>query len=255
MNIRCHLQLDAIDICNMLRSLKNLKRLNLSHTKANIDVAKLIASNCLKLEYLNLENCLQMFEYCIELIVNNLSQTIQYLNFDNIKLSQELIERILLTFKSLKYFHANNLADVVNKLYLDTITGVIKANSNQFILSSFYIDSDSILKPELMNSINELCPELRSLQINCTGTRASLSNLSNFKYLTELLIANQDCMISFQFEGYLLQALKDTIGKQLKSLHLIHLIDVNLRSIVRYCPNLIKLIIGKLNLNHFIIQN
>ena len=48
-------------------------------------------------------------------------------------------------------------------------------------------------------------------------------------------------MISFKFEGNLMHALRDSIGKQLKSLTLINITDVNLRSIARYCTNLVRL--------------
>lgn len=228
------------DLTTILKSMKNLKKLNLSHTKANIDVARLIAQNCLKLEYLDLENCSQMFEYCIELLTDSLYQTLQYLNIDFVRISKELTEKILLNCKQLQFFHVNNLAEVLNKLYIESITSEDLV-ARKFKLTKFNIDSDTVLKPQFLNSINEMCPNAKSMNLNCTAVRSCFSSLVNFKFLTELVVANQDCMISFKFDGYLLEALRNSIGEQLKLLHFVHVTDVNLRSIAKYCPNLVSL--------------
>ena len=73
------------------------------------------------------------------------------------------------------------------------------------------------------------------------GSSKNLIYFSNFSLLTELLLANTDSLISFEYKGCFLTALKNSLGKQLKSLHLTYLVDVNLRSLAKHCTNLQKL--------------
>ena len=233
MNLKSQTDLKPTDLCTILKSMKRLKILNLSHTKANIDVARLISENNLKLDQLDLQGCTQMFEYCIELITDSVKDTIQYIDIFFVKISQELTEKILLNCKRLLYFHVNNLADAIHCLHKNSVENLK--------LNKLNIDSDTILKEELLNSIEKMCPNTFSLNLNCTSYRSVLKSIGNFKYLNELLLANQDCMISFQFDEHLLEGLRNSIGKQLKLLHLVHIKDVNLKSIAKYCSNLVCL--------------
>jgi hypothetical protein len=226
--------------------------------KADVEVIRLLESNKLKLEHLNLENCKLIFEYCIEIVIENMFQTIQYFNIQNISayISEELIEKILFTCNKLRYFHVNNLADVIHKSYIKSIF-TDQDNYKELLLKLkiVHIDPETNLKRDQMNSIAETCPELKSLIINCTGSRSCLENLANFKFLTELLVANLDCSLTYSFGGVLIEALKTSFGKQLRTLHLCHITDVNLRSIAKYCSNLINLNIEFLSYYEPVIDN
>jgi hypothetical protein len=92
-----------------------------------------------------------------------------------------------------------------------------------------------------MDSLSYLCPKLKILHINCLGSSSYFAYLNNFSSLTELVLVNPDSLLCYQFNGYLANALKDSIGAKLKLLHLVHIVDVNLRSIAKYCRNLVKL--------------
>lgn len=93
-----------------------------------------------------------------------------------------------------------------------------------------------------METLVRVTPELRQLNINCIGPNSSLAYLGQFRYLNELLIANTNSLISFCFGGVFLETLRtSSLSKQLRALHLIHLVDVNLKSIAKHCTNLVSL--------------
>ena len=92
-----------------------------------------------------------------------------------------------------------------------------------------------------MEALGLLCPGLKSLRIYSIGEKNILDYLSHFGNLTKLTIANTQASISFRFGGSLLRLLRTQLGRQLKSLHLIALVDVNLRSIAKCCTSLAKL--------------
>lgn len=224
--------------------MKNLKKLNLSHTKSNRAVIQTLTANCKKLENLNLENCKLIYDECIEDICNGLSQTIQYLNIDNIKLYTETLIKVLNTCVNLKFLYASELIDVISNLY--NSIDLFDENRNEkspktnikYNFDTFYIDSDVILKEDKMQALSYFCPNLKLLRLNCISSNDSLAYLDGFSNLTELIIANNSSLISFKFNGHLLETLKGSLGRRLKNLNLIYFLDVNLRSIAKYCPNL-----------------
>jgi hypothetical protein len=177
-----------------------------------------------------------------------------------VEIYEETVIRILLKCQNLKCFHTLKLLDAITILYkysmknefeTDNIFSLFNLSKIQNKLEKFCgtlkletVHVDHLrLKSEQMESLSIICPLIKTLNINCIGESNNLAYLCNFSYLTELLIANTSCLMSYKFETYLLNAFKGSLGKQLKSLHLTYLVDVNLRSLAKYCRNLQKLIV------------
>ena len=84
------------NLLDVLHSMHQLKKLNLSHTQTNAHVTKLISEVCCKLEHLSLDNCKKIYDDHVESLVEKLFPTLQYLSLDNVSMSEESVERILL---------------------------------------------------------------------------------------------------------------------------------------------------------------
>ena len=97
--------------------MRQLKKLNISHTKANMKVAELIAKTCNKLEYLNLDNCINLYDNCIELLCEHLHKTLTFLSVDNIELTKNTLIHVLLKCQHLKFFYALNLLDIIQSMF------------------------------------------------------------------------------------------------------------------------------------------
>ena len=256
------IELTANNLCSIINSMKHLKILNLSHTKSNINVTNSIAKTCSKLESLNLNNCLNLYDDCIEILSENLFRTLTLLSIDNINLTNNLLVQVLIKCQNLKYLYAYNLVDVIQSLYKNSLIVEKQRNDsksddseNEIIdeekklagfggtlkLETFYADSGVVLKTYHMEALSIVCPLLKNLHINCIGSSSYLNYLENFSFLNELLLANTTSLMCFEFKGPFLDAIKGSLGKQLKSLHLTSIVDVNLRSIAKHCRNLIKL--------------
>lgn len=221
--------------------MKNLKFLNLSHTKANMPVVESITKVCTKLESLHLENCQLIYDACVDLIGEKLRDTLKVLNIDNINLSPSVVKRLLFTCKKLKYLHANELINILASIHFADESSLAETEKSRFELAKMFVDGDIILKQDKMEALEFTCPHLKELSINCIGTKNTLIYLTSFHSLSELVLGNTSSCLSFLFGGSFLSALKDSLGVRLKSLHLIHIVDVNLRSIAKYCPNLVRL--------------
>lgn len=223
------------NLCDILYSMKNLKILNLAHTQANHQVTKQISITCLKLEDLNLESCVKLYDDCIDDIISQVWLTLMYLNIDYIPVSETLVCKILLKCKKIRCFKTQYLAKI--------ILNHAEKNSGQniFQIDKIEIDSHVTLSSNMMEAITYTCPNLRSFQANCMAEKNSISFLNDFPVLTELTLANSSSIIIFKFKGHLMEALKNSIGRQLKSLSLISVDDVNLKTICCYCKSLQKL--------------
>ncbi len=219
--------------------MKNLKILNLSHTKANNQVLQVIAKNCKKLESLNLESCRTVYDMDLECLTLALNATLAYLNIDNVNMYADTIHFILKTCKSLRVFVGGHLINSIQSIYNQNLADA--DSMAQLSLDTIFIEGDTILKPSHMESIAITCPMLKRLSINCVGSNECLSYLKNFNCLSEITLANYHALFTFNFKDHFLDVLKTPIGKQLKSLHLIHIVDVNLKSIAKYCRNLSQL--------------
>ncbi len=258
MNLSGQVDLHYRVLCGVLKNMTQLKRLNLSFTKANKQVSDIIVSKCKKLEYLYYESCRFIHDACLEDICNDLelSQSIRYLNVDNVFITKETLEKCLLTCPNLKLFQCDGIMDTLTRLYqthlntdlapVDEIEARERAEKHELILAgfrldTFYTEPGKLLKQENMEALSLLCPNLKHLHLSSIGTRNILDYLHNFSYLSELVIANSYASFSFQFGGSLSSLLKTKIGRQLKSLHLVSIVDVNLRSIVKWCQSLVKL--------------
>lgn len=217
----------------MLQFMNHLRKLNLSHTKVNLETIQILSIHCQKLEHLALENCQAIYDDCLELLIKKIPK-IESLNVDNIKFKNEVVLKMLMECKYLKLFYVNNLLDIISSSWED-------GNRKILMLSRFFIDSHVILKFDKMEALSHMCPNLKQLNINCIGKNDSFVFLANFRALTDLQLGNTTSLNSFKFGGLLLDALQSQFGKQLKTLHLIHLVDVNLRSIAKHCSNLTKL--------------
>lgn len=219
--------------------MNNLKKLDLSHTKANEAVCKILATNCQKLEYLNLENCKFFFDDCLDLLNSIPKPLFKFINIDNIALSDEKIEQTLKLFKNLKFFYVSELLDRIWKFYKNNEKNKFSNNNYQYGLETFYIDSDVLLKEHHMEALVFTCTKIKSLRINCVGKNECLKYLNGLNYLSELTIANPS-LLTFKFGEYFLEFIKLS-GTKLKQLTLINLVDVNLQCIAKYCKNLVKL--------------
>lgn len=215
--------------------MKNLKKLDLSHTKANQAVCKIIATNCQKLEYLNLENCKFFFDDCLDLLNSIQKPLFKFINIDNISLSDEKIQKSLEIFKNLKFFYVSELIDRIWKFYKNKNDD----NNYQYGLETLYIDSDVLLKEHHMEALVFTCSRIKTLRINCIGKNECLKYLNGLNSLSELTIANPS-LLTFKFGEYFLEFIKSS-GMKLKHLTLMNLVDVNLQCIAKYCTNLIKL--------------
>jgi hypothetical protein len=167
--------------------------------------------------------------------------TLITLNIDNINVSDHIIEGVLKKSIYLKNLSTSRLVDAIKRIQNSNENNTNDEKSSTLNLETISIDSNTTLKQEEMESIALSCHNLKSLHISCIGSSNTFFYLNCFPYLNDLIIANNNSLISFQFGTYLLDALKTSIGKQLRSLSLIYLIDVNLRSISVSCPNLVKL--------------
>ena len=117
LNITGQSELTPNSICSILCSMRQLKKLNISHTKANIKVAELIAKTCNKLEYLNLDNCINLYDNCIELLCEHLHKTLTFLSVDNIELTKNTLIHVLLKCQHLKFFYALHSLDIIQSLF------------------------------------------------------------------------------------------------------------------------------------------
>lgn len=220
----------------MLQWMPHLKKLNISHTKANLQVFQVIEKHCRQLEYLVADNCPGIYDECLDILISKLSTKILEISMDNVRLTKPSIVRALLTCQRLKHFNANGLLDILTEL----LQSVDKTRTLQ--LTKCLIESDILLSDIKMDALAHLAPDLRQLNINCIGPNTSLAYLGQFRALSHLLLANTASLISFRFGTDFLATLRETsLGRQLKYLDLIHLVDVNLRSIAKHCPNLLKL--------------
>ncbi|CAF0897664.1 unnamed protein product [Brachionus calyciflorus] len=239
-------ELPSRNICLLINSMKYLRKLDLSHTKITQPVTKILAKNCHKLEYLNLENCKFIFDDCIEDLMSIPNSKLHHLNVDNINLSDEIIEKALHTFKNLKFLYVSELVKRIQKFYIKN--NRLDENGNelenekltQYNLETVYIDPEVNLKALQIEALMFTCPHLKNLRINCLGQNEALAYLDGFNSLTELTISNFSLQ-SFKFGGYFLDCLKSSLGKKLRVLSLIHLPDVNMRYLAKYCSNLVKL--------------
>lgn len=240
----------------MLQWLKNLKKLDMSHTKANKQVFEVISLHCPKIELIYADNCPAIYDDCLDYICAKRSSTIAELSLDNVRqVTKASVMRTLLTCKRLRHFYVNGLLDVLAEMCAKHDDNHNDGNHEEeaaekppikeptkFGLAKFFIDPDIALNEEKMEALVRTSPELRQLHMNCIGPNMCLAYLSQFQALSDLLLSNTSSVISFRFGGVFLDALHtSSLGRQLRNLHLIHLVDVNLRSIAKHCPNLVKL--------------
>jgi hypothetical protein len=129
---------------------------------------------------------------------------------------------------------------------MEKLTDLYQTHLNPVDVYDEYCESspaERAQKHELgsMEALSLLCPNLKFLTINSIGTYNILDYLNNFSHLSELVVANSYALFSFKFSGSLSSLLRTKIGAQLKSLQLVSIVDVNLRSVVKWCRNLVKL--------------
>jgi hypothetical protein len=235
-------ELTPKNLNDILHSMNNLKKLDLSHTKVNDAVINVISSNCQKLECVYLENCPNLYDDCIEQLASNLNSTLTHLNVDNVRLSKETIKFLMKKCRKLKFFVATRLVEILDELFNESLQTADQMPISVLNFESFQIDADVFLKSNMMQSLSYMCPHLKKLCINCVGSNSSLAYFNNFSHLTELILANTTSLLAFKFEGSLMDTIR-TIGKQLKFLQLTYIVDINLKTIAKHCTNLNKLVI------------
>jgi hypothetical protein len=234
-------ELTAKNLNDIMHSMKNLRKLDLSHTKVNDTVINSIASNCQKLEWLYLENCPNLYDDCIEQLASKLNLTLSHFNVDNVRLSNDTIKYVVKKCSNLKLFIASRLVEILDELFNEILQMSSQSLISLLNFESFQVDTDVYLKSNMMQSLSYMCPRLKKLCINCVGSNSSLAYFNSFSHLTELILANTTSLLAYKFEGSLMNLLKSPIGKQLKSLQLIYIVDVNLKTIAKHCGNLSKL--------------
>lgn len=243
MNLFAQTEISSKTLSYLLQWMRTLKKLDISHTKADLQVFQVLGKHCRQLECLYAESCGGVYDECLDLVCSKLADTIVEISMDNVRLTKECCVRALLTCKRLRHFYVNGLVDILAELdALETATDESSSSTLSFSLAKCFIDSDILLNANKMEALVRSAPGLRHLNINCIGPNSCLAYLSHFRALAHLVLANTASLISFKFGGEFLTALRDSpLGRQLKKLHLIHIVDVNLRSIAKHCPNLVKL--------------
>ena len=216
-------------LCDMLSTMKRLVRLNLSGTRADEQVVRLLVTNKLKLQLLDLSHCPLIFDDEVALIAEHMGATLTHFYVSQVRLSAATEHRVLDKCVHMKCFHARDLISAVQEeMALDN-------------LEIFHIDAETVLKERHMECLAARCIGLKSVRMRCTGSHACLAYLARFEHLAELDIGNLPALITFQFAGSLLDALAGALGKRLRALALANIPDVNIRAIMHHCPNLVKL--------------
>lgn len=251
LNLFAQTEISSKTLSYLLQWMRTLKKLDISHTKADLQVFQVLGKHCRRLECLYAESCAGVYDECLDLVCSKLADTIVEISMDNVRVTKECCVRALLTCKRLRHFYVNGLVDIfaeLDALETATTTTTTTTTSDEssstlsFSLAKCFIDSDILLNANKMEALVRSAPGLRHLNINCIGPNSCLAYLSQFRALAHLMLANTASLISFKFGGEFLTALRDSsLGRQLKKLHLIHIVDVNLRSIAKHCPNLVKL--------------
>ena len=153
--------------------MKRLKKINLSHTKTNDEVIKELINKCTILEHINLENCLNVYEDCIEWISNKFWQTLNTLNIENINVSDEIIENVLQKSINLKNLSTSRLVDAIKRIHSSNENETSNDKYLALNLETVSIDSSTNLKQKEMESIALSCNKLKSLHISCIGSSNS----------------------------------------------------------------------------------
>lgn len=241
LNLSCKEDLTASSMCKILKHLNNLKKLNLGHTLANVSVIETLIKATTQIEDLNFDNCKAMdFEQFAQLIVNAYENRLKYLSIDNVLIEDKYVLLILLNCNKLKYFQENRLLENMTFVYKNPDKFGFKP---VFIIEKIdFIQNQTCLNEDMMRAMCEQVPYLKTLSLNCICQGTSvLKYLNMFENLQSLTLINTN-MMSFKMENYLCNFLCLN-GRVLNHLELINIPDINLFLIIRFCSNLVTLII------------
>jgi hypothetical protein len=186
-----------------------LKYLNLGHTQANCQVAEQISFSCKKITNLNLENCVKIYDDSLQTITDAVESTLEVLDVDNISLTDATIKKILFKCKNLRVLNAPNLVQVLNELYqiYDFYQNCKEVTYEDCCevskIEAIEINSNVVLKPEMIEAIALICPKLKSLTAFCYADKYVLGELYLFNNLSQLVLGNNNNLITFKFEGIL----------------------------------------------------
>ena len=223
-------------LSNILKNQKNLKRLNLTQTQVNDQVLHLIANSCQCLEELSLRDCKSIYDDCLLYLTNILSRKLTSLNVDNVFLTDDCVKQILIECTLLKFLYTDNLVRVINSMTQESNIAYV------FNLETIYCDNTNVyMQQPQFNCLTFSCPKLKCIQITCFGSNEILGSLKEFKALNQLIISNQNVVV-YKFDNNLVNYFMLN-GHQLRKLHLIHVCDVNIQTIIQNCMNLSELVV------------
>jgi len=221
---------------SVLKCLRKLRKINLSHTKADADVVSKLATCFRHLQEVYLDNCTYIYDDSIYMLTSHLSNRLTKLSVENVEFSDECVRYILIHCTMLKLLRVENLIGNINYLMHDESQRFLY----KFELEELYYVSNSIyLDNEQMASVSYSCPNLKRLTLACLGCNDILKFLNNFDYLNHLTLSNGH-VILFKFTTHLYNFLT-LQGIKLNALTLINIKDVNIHVIAKYCHNLAKL--------------
>lgn len=228
-----------------------------------------MAQNCEALEELCLSECKLIHDDCLLYLIRYLWSKLISLNILNAtSITEDCIKEILLNCTRLKFLYTEKLVKIIHSLnskcdivnpdgdnyeYIDSDdeAGLKEAEEKKkkieeqkdivykFNLETIYIDQRQYLHPNQFQSLIFSCPKLKSLLINSIGSNDILNELHNFQHLRSIVISNLQ-VLTYKFENYFVNYLK-LHGKNLRKLHLVHIVDVNLRVLIETCTNLSEL--------------
>jgi hypothetical protein len=78
-----YFDLSPASFCQILANMKNLKKLNIYQANLSSAVTQTISKTCSKLENLSLDNCINLYDTCLEEISESLHQTLTHLSLGN----------------------------------------------------------------------------------------------------------------------------------------------------------------------------
>ncbi len=175
--------------------MKCITNLNLAYTQANYQVVEMICLTSKKLRFLNLKECRQVYEECVEKLADNFNETIEILNVESTLLSEETTQKILLKCSKLRCFNTPKLMHSIVEIFQRTD----EYEYSMLNLDTVQIDTLANFNCEMMDALEFVCPELKSLK--AINSLYSTEFLDRFVYLSELTLGNNSRMILLKFNG------------------------------------------------------
>lgn len=139
LNLFAQVDLTSKNISYIVQFLKHLKKLDISHTKSNLQVFEELGKHCQKLEKIYADNCACVHDACLDVICNKLSSTITEISLGNVcQIGKQATLRTLRTCPRLRYFYVNQLLIYLNDMMSEEEENFPdEINQYEFVLNAF----------------------------------------------------------------------------------------------------------------------